>query len=348
MIDIQLFPEQSEWDKYVSQSDQSSFSHLYGWGDTLASIYDLRIFRLAARKRESNGKILGVLPLIFFTAPGFDKRCISLPYSDAAGIIADEIDIYKHLLLAALELADGLEAVHLELRQAGNLILPHIDLASINHTAHTFKVALIRSLPESVTTLWQGIGTKVRNQVRKARKSGCGVIVGGAELLDQFYAVFSENMRDLGSPVHDRLLFDRMVCQLPEQLRIFVVTIGDIPAAAAIVFLHNNTLYNPWASSLRRFRPDCPNMLLYWSMLAYGVEKKCRRFDFGRSSPNASTCHFKLQWGAKMQPLTWHVFSQEPHQWRPECETLVDAQLKDLPLEASRRGGPSARRWISL
>lgn len=347
MIDIKLFSGKKEWDAYVSQNDQSLFSHLYDWGDILAGVYDLQIFRLVARDRKKHDEIVGLLPLIFFPAPGFDTRLISLPYSDAAGIIADNTRIQEKLLLAALKLAKDLGAVHLELRQSRRLVIPEINV-SVTHTPNRFKVGLNRNLPASGETLWHKIGAKVRNQVRKAKKSGCRVIMGGTELLSKFYIVFSENMRDLGSPVHDRMLFEQIAHHLPEQLQILAVMIGDNPVAAAMVFSHNKTLFNPWASSLRRYRPECPNMLLYWQMLSYGIEKECRRFDFGRSSPHASTCRFKCQWGAKQQPLTWHVFSQPVHRWAPECETLVDAQWKSMTIEASQKLGPSIRRWISL
>ncbi len=347
MIDIKLFSNKKEWDAYVSQNDQSLFSHRYDWGNTLAAVYDLQIFRLVARDRKKNDVIVGLLPLIFFPATGFDARLISLPYSDAAGIIADNTSIQEELLLAALKLAQDLGAVHLELRQSGGLAIPEINFP-VTHTPNRFKIGLNRNLPASGEILWQKIGAKVRNQVRKAKKSGCRVVLGGAELLSKFYIVFSENMRDLGSPVHDRMLFEQMAHHLPEQLQILAVMIGDTPVAAAMVFSHNKTLFNPWASSLRRYRPECPNMLLYWQMLSHGIEKKCRRFDFGRSSPHASTCRFKCQWGAKQQPLTWHVFSQASHRWTPECESLVDAQWKSMTIEASQKLGPSIRRWISL
>ena len=49
MTEIYLNPEQTEWDAYVTAHSGSVFSHLYGWGETLASVYALPIFRLAAR-----------------------------------------------------------------------------------------------------------------------------------------------------------------------------------------------------------------------------------------------------------------------------------------------------------
>jgi len=49
--------------------------------------------------------------------------------------------------------------------------------------------------------MWDGLDRKVRNQVRKAQKSGLTAERGGTALLDAFYAVFARNMRDLGTPL---------------------------------------------------------------------------------------------------------------------------------------------------
>jgi hypothetical protein len=129
---------------------------------------------------------------------------------------------------------------------------------------------------------------------------------------------------------------------------VVVVYLAARPVAAAIVFTHNASLFNPWASSLRRCRPSCPNMLLYWTMLELAVERGCRWFDFGRSSPDGPAFRFKRQWGASLQPLVWHVFSRTPHHWDPRSESLIDESWKALDLSLSRRRGPARRRWISL
>jgi FemAB-related protein (PEP-CTERM system-associated) len=344
-------PEQAVWDEYISGNGTAIFSHRYGWGEILASTYRLPIFRLVSPGKAGNGKISGLLPLVLFEPPGRDKRLISLPYTDAAGIVADDAQAHDRLLVAALELANQVGAVHVELRQTGKdaFRVPSREVnACWQHTAHTFKTGLLRPLPESPVVLWSQLPAKVRNQVRKARNCACTAQVGGSELFAAFFAVFSENMRDLGSPVHDPELFRRLLADSSLHARVLVVFIGIIPVAAAIVFRHNATLFNPYASSLRRWRPACPNMLLYWTMMEHGTETGCRWFDFGRSSPNASTCRFKRQWGAEMQPLVWHVFSRKPSVWNPESESLVHQAWKTMELQASRRDGPAIRRWISL
>ncbi len=345
MTTIHYDPDPSHWDAYVAGCQSAMFSHFWGWAEAMASAYDTRIFRLAA---EDRGGLAGLLPLALFSAPGTDKRLISLPYTDAAGILADNDDTAALLVQSALDLAADLGVQHLELRQASGaaLMLPPENKDWSNPCAYRFKTGLARLLPPSSKTLWSSLGPKVRNQIRKAKKCGCITQTGGIELVEDFYAVFSENMRDLGSPVHSLSMLEKTVKDLAA--RIFMVYLEGFPAAGAVVFTKGSTLFNPWASSLKRFRPRCPNMLLYWTMLSYGVENGFDRFDFGRSSPDAATCRFKLQWGAVMEPLTWHVVSRPGFQWDPRRESLVDEDWKKMDLQLSLKQGPGVRRWISL
>lgn len=331
-----------------SRHDQALFTHLPGWSRTLAATYDLPLFFLQARASGA-AEPAGILPLLLFSPPHSPRRLISLPYTDAAGIFADSWDTGKLLLKNALELAEETGAMHVELRQYDRLPPEVCAVAQDHwiHAEHSFKIGLKRPLPDTEASLWNDLPAKVRNQVRKARRCGCVGRIGGKELLADFYAVFSENMRDLGSPVHAFELFENVLKLMP-YVQCVVIYCWDVPAAGAMVFKHGGMLSNPWASSLRRFRPDCPNMLLYWTMLSHGIASRCSRFDFGRSSPGASTCRFKMQWGARPEPLYWHVFSKKPHTWQPDNEALVDEGWKKMDLEASRRQGPAIRRWISL
>lgn len=350
MIELLASPEKNQWNQYIAENRAANHSHLFDWGESISATYSLPIFRLAAIDTSTN-RIIGTLPLVLFAPPRQAKRLISLPYTDAAGLVTDDLESGSLLLSAALELADKLGADHLELRQGGvsqAIFRQQQTIGSWSHTAYTFKTGLLRSFPSSVDMLWADLSAKVRNQVRKARRCGCVTKVGGGELLADFYTVFSENMRDLGSPVHAFELFQNLMCSEPLTTSIIVVFLDCKPAAASFVLQHNNTLYNPWASSLRSYRPYCPNMLLYWFMLKYGINNNCKWFDFGRSSPDASTCRFKLQWGAKMVPLGWHVYSRKSHHWDPNNESLEYDYWKKRDLEYTRSEGPAIRRWISL
>ena len=77
------------------------------------------------------------------------------------------------------------------------------------------KVVMMLDLAENAEAQWQGFNAKLRNQVRKAEKSGLTAIVGGKELLNDFYAVFVRNMRDLGTPVYAQKFFAEVLRQDP-------------------------------------------------------------------------------------------------------------------------------------
>lgn len=343
----------SSWDDYVSSSCGCTPFHLYGWRIIIEKIYrHPTCFLSAHAEYRGEKRIVGVLPLVHFLCPKGESRLVSLPFLDFAGILADNPSIEHFLFNEALALAQRIGAVHLELRQDHASSFLHekgFELPQqYSHQAHTFKVGLRRSLPGSNEELWQSLGSKVRNQVRKARHCSCGSRVGGLELLTPFYSVFSQNMRDLGSPVHARSFFEEIFKEFGEQTVIILIEREEEPLAGAIAIRMHETLYNPWSSSLRAFRPLCPNMLLYWQMLVHACEKGLRFFDFGRSSPGAPTYLFKKQWGAESRPLFWHIFSKKPNTWTPDRESLVLEPWKHLDLDLSRRMGPELRRWISL
>ena len=210
MTEILRNPGQAAWDAYAGNNGGATFSHRYAWGQSLSAAYQLPIFRLAARHRPGDREFTGILALMLFAAPNRELRLISLPYTDAAGIVADDPANGTALFAAALELA--VEPTWF----ISNCARPALRFfkARPQNQPSAGVISPIPSRPVSAalcpnhpTSSGPSFRAKVRNQVRKARTCGCTVAVGGPERVDDFYAVFSENMRDLGSPVHEPGLF---------------------------------------------------------------------------------------------------------------------------------------------
>jgi predicted N-acyltransferase len=172
--------------------------------------------------------------------------------------------------------------------------------------------------------------------------------------LDQFYRVFLVNMRDLGSPVHSKTLFARVLQEFSGNARIFLVTKEQAPIAGGLTISLGDTVVNPWASSLRAFSALSPNMLLYRTMLEFACDNGFRFFDFGRSSPDGGTYHFKAQWGAAPVPLNWRYISlsadKSPAPVIAQRDRLdkFTRYWKRLPVGLTSVLGPVIRRQISL
>jgi FemAB-related protein (PEP-CTERM system-associated) len=163
-------------------------------------------------------------------------------------------------------------------------------------------------LPGSVGQLEKGLGGKVRNQVKKGRSNGLDVVWGTGELLGEFYAVFAENMRDLGTPVYSRRLFASILEQFPERAELCVVRQGRKAVAAALLLHGWGVTEVPSASSLRACNSTCANMLMYYHLLVRAVERGQDMFDFGRSTPGSGTYRFKQQWGAQPFGAEWQSY----------------------------------------
>jgi len=332
--------EAGEWDAFVSAAPGSSGYHRIVWRDILQRSFGHRPVYLACRE---GGAITGVLPLIHMQSRLFGSFLVSLPFVTYGGLLCRDKAGAEALLALAAELRDRLGARHVELRHAGGT---ELDLPDRRH-----KVAMVLSLDGGEEEMWKGFGAKVRNQVRKAGKAGLEAVWGGAELLDDFYAVFVRNMRDLGTPVYARSFFARVLDSLPHATRLVAVRLAGRPVAAGLLYRHGETLEIPWASSIRDFNSLCPNNLMYWEAIRHGLGNGLKRFDLGRSTPGAGTYRFKAQWGAEPQELRWHYILPQgaamPDLTNQNPKfSLAISLWKRLPLPVTRVIGPGIVRCI--
>ena len=327
--------DRKAWDSYVGTHPAASNYHQYGWRDVIEGSFGHRCRYLVAR--NNGGGIEGILPLVLMQSRMFGRFLVSLPFFNYGGVLCDRQETGDALLAEAMKVQQEFGAEYTELRHTAQWSGP---LATKRQ-----KVAMILDLAQDAETAWQGFNAKLRNQIRKAEKSGLTITVGGKELLADFYTVFARNMRDLGTPVYSSKFFTEIVTVFPDHTRIIAVHLQGKPVAAGLISWVRDTMEIPWASSIREYNPLCPNNLLYWTALQFAMSRGCRRFDFGRSTPGEGTFNFKKQWGARPVQLHWQYLLPEGTAM-PELNTKnpkYDLAIKvwqKLPLPVTRLLGP--------
>ncbi|MFL5340874.1 MAG: FemAB family XrtA/PEP-CTERM system-associated protein [Gemmataceae bacterium] len=310
----------------------------------------LRVLRYGLRhepyllEATADGVTRGILPLALVHSTLFGRFLVSLPYLNVGGIIATDAEAARRLIDAGVGLADELRVRYLELRNE-----THIDHPALT-AKQTHKVHLRLSLPSFPGPLWTELPAKVRNQVRKGEKNGLTVAWGRRELLPEFYAVFSENMRDLGTPVYGLGLFAQVLRSFPDRAELCVVRQGDAPLAAALLLHGHGVTEVPSASSLRAFNNTNANMLMYWHLLERAIDRRQDEFDFGRSTLGSGPCEFKEQWGAKPTPSVWQYYVRrgpvgDMRADNPKYRRMVRIWQR-LPLRLTRLLGPRIVRGI--
>lgn len=330
----------AQWDAFVRGAAGASRYHLWGWRNVVEDTFGHETVYLAAQQA---GEITGVLPLVVMRSRIFGRFAVSLPYLDAGGVCARDEGVARLLVQRATDIAAGYGLSHVELRHVWR---QRPDLPVREH-----KVGMSLALVADSTEAWSALDRKVRNQVRKAEKSGLTERRGGAEFLDAFYGVFARNMRDLGTPVYPLSFFRNVLATFADSATVFVIEHGRTTVAAGIALVHGRTLAVPWASSLRDYRAQCPNNLLYWRIIEHAIAAGMSTLDFGRSTPGEGTFQFKEQWGARPSPLHWEyvVANGSPlpdlTTRNPRFQAAI-AAWKRLPLPVTRWLGPRIVRSI--
>lgn len=329
------------WSDSLEQRVELSLPHHTAWLSVLRNAMGHVPYCLEA---SAHGHTEGILPLVLVRSPLFGRFLVSLPYLNSGGVLAERNEVASALVDRAVALAHELRVRYLELRH--ETALEHRGL----NGRLTSKVHMRLALPRTHTEMWKQLKDKVRSQIRKGQKQGFHVVWGGRDLVSEFYAVFSRNMRDLGTPVYGRALFEQILEQFPGSAELCVVRRERQPVAVALLMHGETNTEVPSASSLRQFNPTNVNMLMYWHLLMRAIERGRRVFDFGRSTTDSPTYRFKKQWGAEPEPAVWQYFVRQGSvgDMRPENPSYgrLIRIWQHLPVSLTRIIGPMVVRGI--
>ncbi|MBI4524922.1 MAG: FemAB family PEP-CTERM system-associated protein [Deltaproteobacteria bacterium] len=339
------------WDYYVFSHPEGTCYHLTEWKRAVEKAYGHKSYYLIARNVSVGGtpyqeEIVGILPFFHLNHLIFGNTLVSLPFCDYGGVLSDSEKVHAYLLRESISLAEKLNNAKIEFRNA-----KRAAFGGLNTSFH--KVRMVLKLNGNSDALWKSFEPKLRSQIRKPHKEGLDSITGGLELLDDFYKVFSFNMRDLGSPVHSKALVRAVLEEFAGLSRIQVVYKKGMPVSSGLIICFRDTVFITWASSIRKFNPLSPNMMLYWNFLKHAADAGYQKFDFGRSTPHEGSYKFKEQWGAKPSPLYWQQWQENGSREASGVDLKRSYQRfvslwKKFPIPVANMVGPLIRKNISL
>ena len=339
-MNVELIQDACRWNAYTDNFPEASIYHGWAWGQLVEETFGHQAHYLAA---SSGGAIQGVLPFVSMKSRLFGQFLVSMPFSSYGGVLATTTEARNALLEEAAQFAQQTGARYVEMRQGAACDVQWLD--------KTPKVTMVVELPGSVEELWNRLSAGRRNMVRNAKKQGVRVEWGRAEMVNSFYHVFSRNMRDLGTPVYPKSLFENLCRRLPGKVEIMTVWDGRQAIGAGLTIGHRNSVELPWASTLRETRKKYPADLMYWSLLERALQNGYEYVDLGRSSPGSGTHQFKQHWLAKEIPLHWYYWIPagaavpELHRENPRYRLATEV-WKRLPVPVANWLGPRVVRAI--
>ena len=288
--------------EYVRRTDQGRLCHLPEWSSMIRRTFGHEVFYLVA----CEGKLIrGVLPLTRIRSRLFGNRMISQAFSNYGGPLVDDLGALGELLNHAFELA----------REHGCSTVEFRNLQPLPYglVLQEDKVCMFLPLVSDPDEMWRRLKPEIRNQVRKAEKSGLIATSGGQELLGEFYQLWTIRMRQLGTPCYSKNLFRNILETFPKHSRIFVVKLGNQAVGTAFSYSFNGLGQCRWSATRIEFNKLAPNTMLYWSAVRHHCLVGDRTFDFGRSTSGSNQHEFKRRWRTKPIQLHYQYWTQPDH-----------------------------------
>ena len=321
------------WDEFVFKSPDGTFFHRFGWRAIFRDVFGLAPHYLLA---ESGGEIQGILPLVHQKSLLFGNALIATPFCVEGGSLALSSEARARLDEEAIRLLHKLKARSLEYRSR---------LASRTGWAVRTNLYAVfeRELSGNDEDNLLAIPRKQRAVVRKTVKSGLRSDLDGD--VDALFRVYSESVRNLGTPVFPKYYFEALMSAFGPDCDILVVREGNTAVSAVMNFYFRDTVMPYYGGGRPAARRNGANDFMYWEVMRRAAARGYRRFDFGRSKANTGAFSFKKNWGFEPRWLEYEYYLPpgasipDKNPSNPKYAAMI-AVWKRLPLPVANFIGP--------
>lgn len=291
---------------------------------------------------EKGGAVTGWLPLSEVHSPVFGRLLASSGFAVEGGVLGERPATATALCRAAEEYAVRLSCATVELR--GGPAPKGWDRRTDSHCG------FVAPLAADDEAQLMAIPRKQRAEVRKGLESDLEVRVGTSEQdRADHYAVYAESVRNLGTPVFPRSLFDAVLDMLDAD--VLTVRHRGQPVASVVSLYHGDAVLPYWGGGTRAARALRANDRMYFELMRHARERGCARFDFGRSKTESGAWFFKKNWGFEPEPLSYSSWTAPGAPSRDADPTSARhaariALWRKLPLALANRLGPAIARGL--
>lgn len=314
VIDIDPLTDQ-RWRNFVAAHVDGLVYHHPAWLHVLADAYGGEPLGLACVDGE--GRLQGIMPLLYRRTLLVGGRLSSLPYTAAAGPLVSRADATPLLLRAAVDRTEL--GSWLQVKASSSLSNHAID----GLVGQRWEQTYIVDLPDDVDQLRFRSGRnhrRIRRGVRRA--TSLGVQVREAETvadLQRWYCLYLETMRWQAIPPRPYRFFASAwhVLRPIGLLRLLLaeqVTSGHRVLLAGSIFLaFGQTIVTPFGGWSRENQHLRPNDVIDWYALHEACQAGFRRVDFGEvAAQNLGLAAYERKWGAQPRWL-WRYYYPAPH-----------------------------------
>ena len=328
------------WDEFVTRCSEATFFHLSGWKRVIEAAFGHKTYYLQAK---TGGRITGVLPLTHVKSPLFGNSIISNGFGVYGGPAAEDHASRTALEREAVGIAERVGADSVEFRTT---VRTHEDWPCKDQLYVTFRKSLLPSPDENM----KAIPRKQRAMVRKGIQNGLRSEID--EDVNRLHRVYSESVRNLGTPVFSKAYFRELKREFGSACDIVTVLNGSHPIAAVLNFYFRDEVLPYYGGGTAVARSLAANDFMYWEVMRRACVRGYRLYDFGRSKVGTGAYAFKKNWGFEATPLSYQFWlapgkkMPDVNPLNPKYRLMITA-WKRLPLGIANIIGPRLSRDLA-
>ena len=289
---------------------------------------------------DQGGRLAGIVPVTQMRSLLFGRALVSSGFGVGGGILAGP-ERAEMLASALWAHAQGTDVASAELRGG---VPPGPDW-EVDESAHA---NFARELTADDEAELLAIPRKQRAEVRRAIGFGLEVEIGREKRdRDAHYRVYSESVRNLGTPVFPRRLFAAMLDRFGPDAEILTIRKAGVPLSSVLSLRHKGTIMPYWGGGTADARTWRANDAMYWELMRHARQTGCTRFDFGRSKIGSGAFAFKKNWGFAPEPLRY--WSRGGKRALSPADAKYERKIelwKKLPLPLANAVGPFIARGL--
>ena len=332
-------------EQFVAGHPAATPFHRLAWLNAVARGTGNRVLVLGL---EQGPVLSAILPLLEAHSALFGRVLVSSGFGVGGGMLVTGQGQAEALFALAEEQALRRSCPTIELR--GGPMPVGRDGWQVQADRHCGYAAEL--LPDDAAQL-QAIPRKQRAELRKGLAADLYISIGSDQTdRDAHYAVFSESVRNLGTPVFPRQLFAEVLDSFGDDADILTVWHGGQPVASVLSLYHRGVVMPYWGGGTRAARLLRANDRMYFELMRHARQRGCTRFDFGRSKVGSGAAAFKQNWGFAAEPLAYASWTAPGAPQRDADPTSRRhaariALWKKLPLAVANRLGPLLARGLA-
>jgi len=323
----------------IKPEDVSNFYHSTNWIKAIEESYKIKPFIIGL---VDNKKLINVIPFFLIKSNFFGSKLVSLPYGDYGGFLFSNLKV-DWILKKLDDIAKENDVDYVEIREPNIKFGKNLKSFEAKFQYHTF----VLNLDQPIGDIWKSFDKKVRNSIRKAEKNHVKIVKGNKKDLEEFYRLYLNTMKKLGSPPHSFEFFDNVFKFCSKNVKLFFAEHDNKKIAASIFFLYKKKIYYWKNVSNEEYLYLRPNDLILYRMIEWGHRRDYESLDFGRARMHTGGFLFKKRWGGKMKELNYHYkLFKDIEIPDPEKEKykFLGRFWKSLPIFLIKRLGPMVRK----